>query len=235
MKKVRVLIAYFSKVELMLWCASVLSVIISFEVFNGTDHFTLVASLIGVTSIIFNAKGNPLGQFLMIVFSILYGYISYTFSYFGEMVTYLGMTMPMAVFALISWLRHPYDGRRCEVEVNRITKKEAAFMLLLSSVVTFVFYHILAMFGTANIVPSTLSVMTSFIAVYLTFRRSPYFSAAYAVNDIVLIALWSLASHQDIRYLSVVVCFTAFLANDIYAYISWKAMENRQKNSGFMN
>ncbi len=43
----------------------------------------------------------------MIIFSLLYGIISYTFSYYGEMITYLGMTMPMAVFALISWLRNP--------------------------------------------------------------------------------------------------------------------------------
>ena len=38
---------------------------------------TLAASLIGTTSLIFNAKGNPIGQALMIVFSLLYGVISY--------------------------------------------------------------------------------------------------------------------------------------------------------------
>ena len=57
---------------------------------------------------IFNAKGNPIGQFLTIVFSLLYGIISYGFSYYGEMITYLGMTMPMSVFALVSWIKNPY-------------------------------------------------------------------------------------------------------------------------------
>ena len=42
------------------------------------------------------------GSALMIIFSLFYGYISYTFSYFGEMITYLGMTAPMALFAFIS-------------------------------------------------------------------------------------------------------------------------------------
>lgn len=41
---------------------------------------------------------------LMIVFSLLYGVISYTCAYYGEMITYLGMTAPMALFALISFL-----------------------------------------------------------------------------------------------------------------------------------
>lgn len=33
----------------------------------------------------------------MVLFSLLYGIISYAFAYYGEMITYLGMTMPMAV------------------------------------------------------------------------------------------------------------------------------------------
>lgn len=77
-----------------------------------------MASLVGVTSLIFNAKGNPFGQFLMVVFSLLYGIISFTFAYYGEMITYLGMTMPMAIFALISWLKNPYNGNKSEVKVN---------------------------------------------------------------------------------------------------------------------
>ena len=69
------------------------------------------------------------------------------------------------------------------------------------------------------------------MAVYLTFRRSPYFALAYAMNDIVLIVLWVLASVLDIRYISVVVCFVAFLFNDIYGFISWHRMKKRQFES----
>ena len=79
--------------------------------------------------------------------------------------------------------------------------------------------------------PSTLSVTTSFVAVYLTFRRSPLFALAYASNDVVLIILWIMASIYDIRYISVVVCFIAFLVNDIYGYISWQKMKIRQSEN----
>ena len=199
-----------------------------FFLFDRENYLTLTASLIGVISLIFNAKGNPLGQLLMVVFSMMYGVISYTFSYFGEMITYLGMTMPMAVFALIAWLRHPYRGNRAQVSVNRIGRGETVLMWVLTVLVTAVFYGILQFFHTANIVPSTLSVTTSFLAVYLTFRRSPYFALAYAANDIILILLWVLASMADIRYLSVVVCFVAFLFNDFYGFVSWRQMERRQ-------
>lgn len=222
---------YFSKGEMALWIGSCAAILLSFALFDRESFLTLAASLVGVTSLIFSAKGNPLGQALMILFSLLYGVISYTFSYYGEMITYLGMTMPMAVFALISWLWHPYGGSRTQVEVNRIGKMETAAMWALSLAVTAGFYFILRWFDTANLLLSTLSVTTSFLAVYLTFRRCASFAAAYAANDVVLIALWVMASMEDARYISVVVCFVAFLANDIYGFISWRAMEKRQRAS----
>ena len=101
-------------------------------------------------------------------------------------------------------------------------------MLLLTVVVTFAFYFILEAFETANIIPSTLSVATSFIAVYLTFRRSPYFALAYAANDVMLIILWTLAAVEDITYISVLICFVMFLVNDLYGFVNWKRMEKRQ-------
>lgn len=219
---------YFTKTEKMLWLSSVSLILVAFLLFDRENHTTLLASFIGVTSLIFNAKGNPVGQLLMIIFSLFYGFISYTFSYFGEMATYLGMTAPMALFALISWMKNPYEGKRSEVKVNRIGRIEQIFMWLITIAVTIAFYFVLKKFDTANIIPSTISVTTSFLAVYLTFRRSPYYAIGYAANDIVLILLWTLAALDDSSYISVIVCFAAFLVNDIYGFVSWRRMEKRQ-------
>ena len=219
---------YFSKVEWALWMSSLLFIIISFFAFGGDGYLTLVASLIGATSLIYCAKGNPIGQVLMIIFGALYGIISYSFAYFGEMITYLGMTVPMAIVALVTWLKNPYKNNKSEVAVNKISKIETIFMLGLSVVVTITFYFILKIWGTANLIPSTVSVTTSFIAAYLTFRRSPYYALVYAMNDVVLIVLWILAVLSDISYVSVVVCFVAFLINDLYGFINWRKMQKRQ-------
>lgn len=227
--KINSIPGYFTKSEIVLWCSSAALIIISFLVFDRGNYLTLIASLIGVTSLIFNAKGNPFGQFLIVIFSLLYGIISFTFAYYGEMVTYLGMTAPMAVFALVSWLRNPYNGNKAEVKVNRLKQKEIFFMILLTAIITFIFYHILAAFHTVNLIPSTISVTTSFLAVYLTFRRSAFFAVCYAANDIVLIILWTLAAFSDMSYMSVVICFVMFLVNDIYGFINWSKMQKRQE------
>ena len=101
-------------------------------------------------------------------------------------------------------------------------------MSALTLAVTVIFYFVLRRLDTANLIPSTISVTTSFAAAYLTFRRTIYFSLAYAANDAVLIVLWGLASLSDHSYLAVLVCFIVFLANDLYGFFSWRKMQLRQ-------
>ena len=215
--------------ELGLWLFSLIGVTLS-SVFSPVfDPLSLTASLIGVTALIFVAKGDPLGQVLTVVFSVFYGIISWTFRYYGEMITYLGMSAPMAALAVISWIRNPYEQGKAEVRVNRLKLPEVLFLAALTILVTVLFYFILAFFGTANLLPSTLSVTTSFLASYLTFRRSPFYALAYAANDLVLIALWILAALEDPSYLPMILCFAMFFLNDTYGFINWQRIQKRQK------
>ena len=217
-----------TKFERVLWLVSLVVVSAAYLLSPARDYLALAASLVGVTALIFVAKGYVLGEVLSLVFAVFYGVISFWFRYYGEMITYVGMTLPMSLFALWAWLRNPFNGNRSEVAVAHLTKKDHFTMWTFTVVVTALFYFILAYFNTANLLPSTLSVTTSFAAVYLTYLRSPWYAVAYACNDVVLILLWALAAGQDISYLSVVFCFAAFLANDIYGFISWRNMERRQ-------
>lgn len=219
---------YFTGCELALWGASIAAIIISFFLFGGKGVLSLIASIIGATSLIFIAKGNPIGQALTVVFSVLYGIISLKVRYYGEMITYLGMTAPMAIAALISWLRHPYNGNRAEVSVNRLKPTEYAFAFLLTGAITFAFYFILRAMNTANLIPSTVSVATSFIAIYLTARRSPNYALGYAANDVVLIVLWVMANAATGEYVSVIACFSVFFLNDVYGFINWRRIMKRQ-------
>ena len=222
------ILLYFSKTEWILWVSSIFIIIFSYLLFDYTNYLYVLVSIIGVTSLIISAKGNPIGQILMIVFSILYGIISYTYSYYGEMITYLGMTLPMSIFSFISWIRHPYDQNKREVKVNRINKTEIVFICLLTIVVTLIFNYILKLFNTTNLFLSTISVSTSFLAVYLSFRRSSAFALAYAANDLVLVFLWSYAVISNLQYMSIVICFLVFFVNDLYGFINWKKIERRQ-------
>lgn len=205
-----------------------LIVTVSNLVGGSFDVLTLAATWVGITSLIFAAKGNVWAQFLMIAFSILYGIISFRFRYWGEMITYLGMTLPMAVWSAVTWLRNPSAGSKSEVAIRRLEKKHFLFLLVLSIVVTGAFYFILRWLETPNIVFSTLSVTTSFLAASLTMLRSSFYALGYAANDLVLIVLWGLAAAKDPVYIPVIINFMIFFMNDMYGFISWKKRERTQ-------
>lgn len=216
-----------TKTEWIILFISWITVIISFVFSTDGSMLSLIASLIGVTALIFVAKGYVLGQLLSVVFSVLYGIVSYSQAYYGEMITYLGMTGPIALAAFISWMRHPYKDTK-EVEVSRLTKKSFVILTLATIAVTTAFYFILKALGTASLVVSTVSIATSFFAASLTFLRSHYYGLAYASNDIVLIVLWVIAAIKDPSYIPMIMCFVAFLINDIYGFINWKRLSRVQ-------
>ncbi len=214
-----------------LWAASIIVVAGTAIVFQAQDWLSTAASLVGVTALIFVSKGHVLGQALTIVFAVFYGVISWAFRYYGEMITYLCMTAPMAGVALVTWLRHPYQNS-AEVAVHRLTGRQWAVLGVSCAAVTAAFYFILRFLGNAALLVSTVSITTSFIASYLTACRSPYYALGYAANDLVLIVLWVMAALEDVSSVPMVACFVMFFANDMYGFINWRRMEKRQGELG---
>ena len=230
-KMIRFLFGNFTVLEWFLWLFSVTTIVILYLLFGAGGTLSLVASLIGATSLIFIAKGNVVGQGLTVVFSVLYGIVSYRTAYYGEMITYLGMTAPIAVIALISWLRHPSRGDRSVVEARRLPWREWPLLLFLAGGVTCLFYFVLKRLGTSSLLFSTVSVFTSFVAVYLTARRCPFYALGYVANDIVLIILWLIATAADRQYFPMILCFSIFLLNDLYGFFNWQRLVKRQSTT----
>ena len=216
----------FTKLDIIIWTGSVTALIISFAASGGGDALTLIASLIGVTSLIFIAKGNVIGQFLMILFAVIYSIISFTFHYYGEMVTYMCMTAPSALITAIAWIKNPYS--ETQVAVGEVRWRGWLALVSATVAITIIFYFILAALDTPNLFFSTISVTTSFIAAGLMFLRSQYYATGYMAIDLILVILWVLASLEDISYLPMVVNFAIFFINDLYGYISWSRMKKVQ-------
>ena len=189
---------------------------------------TKIGTVVGAIALIFMAKGDVWGQVLTVVFSVLYSITAWQFRYYGEMITYLGMTLPMALAAVFSWLRHPFEGNTAQVEIHRLSRHQRFWMVVCCFVVTALFGLILRWLDTPNLLFSTISVTTSFLAAYLTCFRSSYYAIAYAANDVVLIVLWILASVKDVSFTPMIACFFVFFINDLYAFSSWNRRETEQ-------
>lgn len=217
-----------TKFEWGLWIFSLTAVTVSFFAVQNTDYATLAVSLLGVTSLIFAARGDVFGMMLMIAFSLVYSFVSFAFRYYGEMIIYLCMQLPCCIASLVSWLKNPSKKGGEEVKVGKLKKLHVIILIPAAIAVTVSFFFILRAFDTANLIVSTVSVATSFVALYLMILRIPFYAVAFILNDLVLITLWSLACVTSLNYVALVVCFSIFLVNDTYTFICWTRRGKKQ-------
>lgn len=228
MKMVISSIKNLTKFERTLWLVSIVAVALSYLLAGQGDYLTLASSVVGVSALIFVAKGDVTGQYITVAFCILYALVSFQFRYYGEMITFLFMALPIAVASIVTWLRNPHTEK--EVKVRVIKKRGFILIGLFTVLVTIALFFVLRATDTNNLVISTVSVATSFLAASFLMLRSPYYALAYGSNDIVLIIMWIMAAMEDISYAPMIICFVMFLCNDMYGFYNWRRMQHRQGN-----
>ena len=127
--------------EIILLIASPL-VILTVGLIFKSDALTMLASIVGVLCVLFTAKGLAVSQFLGIAIAILYSIVSYRNGYYGEMIIYLVIMLPMHIWGVIEWLKHKNKNTNT-VEVNSIKWQEWVVVAICSVIVFMGFYFLL--------------------------------------------------------------------------------------------
>ena len=216
----------FEKLFLLI---SLLIIIVCF--FLGTDKniLSLITSILGVITVIFGAKGLVWAPVVNLLYNIVYIILSYTQGFYGEVLIYIFMMTPINIAMIVSWLKNKSKEDENIVEVNKLNKKEYILLFVFTLIVAVGFYFILKALHTTALFISTISLIDSFIATYLLYRRCSNYALSYIVNDIILIVLWSFSiKNNGVAYLPMVLSFLVFLVNDVYGLISWKKRERKQ-------
>ena len=82
---------------------------------------------------------------------ILYSIVSYKNGFYGEMLIYLVIMLPMYIWGIVEWLKHK-DGETKSVEVNSIKWKEWLIVVLCSIVAFIGFYLLLKALNTKELI-----------------------------------------------------------------------------------
>ena len=199
--------------------------------FLGSDKnvLSLITSILGVITVIFGAKGLVLAPVINIIYNVVYILLSYTQGFYGEVLIYVFLMTPINIAMIVSWFKNKSKEDENIVEVNKLSKKEYFILFFVTILFSIGFYFILRALNTTAVFISTISLIDSFIATYLLYRRCSNYALSYIVNDIILIVLWSFAiKNNGIAYLPMILSFGVFLVNDIYGLISWKKRERKQ-------
>ena len=211
----------FEKVLLILSIVLVSTIGIVFK----SDLITTICSLVGITTALLLAKGKPLGQVFGLFIVLLYSIVSYKNKFYGEVIIYLVIMLPMYILGIISWLKHQ-NKKTNSVDIEKVSKKEWILVCLISIACFIGIYFLLKLFNTNELFISSLSVIDSLFAVYLQIRRSKFSFYFYVVNDLVLIVLWGIPCLiGNVMLIPMLLNPIINLVNDIYGIINWQKIE----------
>lgn len=217
----------WTKFEKALLFTSVILVALVGIIFKS-ELLTTVCSIVGIITALLLAKGKNLGQIFGLLIVALYSIVSFKNKYYGEVIIYLCIMLPMYIIGIISWLKHQNKDTN-SVEVNNIKTKEWVIVSIASILAFVSIYFLLKVFNTSQLFVSSLSVIDSLFAVYLGIRRSKYSFYFYVVNDLILIALWGIpVVSSSLILLPMVFNPIINLINDIYGIYNWRKLEKMQ-------
>lgn len=215
--------------ELLLLSVSLVCTVTVFCIGKEKDPWSLLSSVSGIVCVIFTAKGNPVAQYLSIIFAVFYSVVAFRSRYYGEMLIYLFLMIPIHVACIVSWIRNRRNPDSAEVKINCLRAREYIIMGLADCVVTVAFYFLLKALNTDELIVSTISLVSSVSAAYLMLRRSEYYAVCFIVNDVILLILWGLrVLHYGVSSLPTLITFGVFLINDIYGFLAWKQRRKKQ-------
>ena len=214
----------FEKIFLVL--GTVIACLLTFT-FRGT-WIDLGYSLLYFWTALLLAKGKYSCYIVGIISTFFYAFVSYSNSYYGEVIIAMCCTLPLMIIGLVNWLRHQDNTNT--VIIKEITKKELVLVLLSQVVMFFGYYYLLKAFNTNNLLVSTFSVVASVIATYLTARRCEHGFIGFIINDLILIILWSIpVINGELNIIPVLICPVLLLINDIYGAYNWRRIKYNQK------
>ena len=212
--------------SIFLFIGTVLAFVLT-PLFKGTIIDLLYTLLYFWTALLL-AKGKYSCYIIGIVSTFFYSYVSYTNNYYGEIIISIFCTLPLMIVGLINWLKHQDDTNT--VIIKEITKKELITVLLSQLLMFGIYYYILKLFNTSNLIVSTLSIIASLIATYLTARRSEYGFVGFIINDLILITLWGIpVITGDLTLIPVLLCPLLLLLNDVYGVYNWKKLKEKHE------
>ena len=219
----------WTKFEQILLIGSI--IIVSFiGIIYKSDLLTISCSIVGIITALLLVKGKNLGQIFGVLITILYSIVSFKNKFYGEVIIYIGLMLPMYIAGIVSWMRHQNKFTN-SVEINKISNKEWTIILIVTIIIFIAVYFLLKVFNTKELLVSTFSVIASIFAIYLQTRRSRFSFYFYVINDLILIILWGIPVISG-NFLLIPMVFNPIinLINDSYGIINWKKIEKVQKN-----
>lgn len=214
----------WNKFEKTLLFVSIILISIS-GIINKSEILTIITSFFMIICALTQAKGKVISQFIGVIAIILYSIVAFKNQYYGEVIIYVLVLLPMYIVGIYSWITNKNETTNT-VNQNDLSKKEWIILGILDVLLFGILYFILKYFNTNQIIVSTLSMLASLMANYLIVRRNKYSFLFYIINDLILIILWGIPVLQgDFTLIPILIDPILLLINDSYGWKNWNKNE----------
>lgn len=187
-----------------------------------------IASLAGVWTTFLIAKGKVSGQVIGLVTISLYIFTSWQQQYYGEVLIYALVMLPLRLWSIFTWSTHQ-NKKEKTIKIYRLAKKDWQTLAWLFCLALFDTYFLLKAFNTNQLASSTFAAVTGVFAIYLLAKRSKQGFSFFIANDLIRISLWlSPVIHGDWSVLPMALSCLIFLINDSYGLYNWTKLEKKQ-------
>ena len=207
----------------MLLIASFVAPIVVGAIFKS-DILEITTSIVALLVAVLFAKAKIEGYFLLFLSLTLYAIVSWRARLYGEFIDQIILTLPVAIFGVVNWLRNKFDDTR-KGKVVKITHThwiEIALLILSQIIMGVGYYFVLRAFNTNLLLLSTICVAVAFMGTYLTARRSDFVPYVWILSDFALIALWAFVG-------AMVILPIVYVIIDTYSIINWRRLKKCQK------
>ena len=230
-EKLKKILGEWTLFEILFLIFGVAVITLGFIAGSERNVYAYLVSVLGVLSVIFLAKGWIVAPIVGILYSVLYGILAVYSRYYGEAIILVVM-IPMNIMMIVSWLKHGDKEVESQVAVNKVTNAEYMYLLGATIVAGIGIYYLLLALNTAEVFVSTIALLASLVATYLSYRRSRYYAIAYLIADGVRVGLWCISLFAgESMHLPTMLCFVMFIISDVYGLVHWKKEEARQNNN----
>ena len=192
----------------------------------GSWWLVSLASVFTCLCAIFTSKG----KFIGVIFGLMpfYCIAAYLQGFYGECLIFICLTVPLYVFALISWIRNQNPSQKAIV-INKIKLREWLLLFVAAVALFFALYFLLRAFNTQELIISTLSCTFATLAFYLSARRSKSAFILFMLSTVVFFILWlTPIINGNLTFIPLLFAGLMNFVNDFYGLYNWNRLEKSQ-------
>ncbi len=187
----------------------------------------LFSAFCGISYTILAGKGIPACYLIGVCGSVLYSYLSFVNSLWGNLLLYACYYVPMQILGFFKWNKHLKSDKNEIIKIS-LGPKEKIIITLIGIIMSVFAIVILKHFGDTNPIADGITTMLSIIGMYLTIRRTLEQWCIWMIVNGLSFIMWLQIALAGEKVYSTVIMWGAYFILSIYFFFTWKKEINSQ-------